>query len=258
MVIIIVMTTSCAKIEISATKDFSDDKRQGIKYYNAKPYLMVEYNPAKDVAMKSSIIYLPDLENPQYVRVRPGFGSADLQLTLENGILVSYGGVIDSKIPETISAGSELITAATGVFKQGADLEAMNTAKDLISKTLSSLKENKETAVKSNLLTENQIQMILKIENGLTEQIRKLNEANTNDVPAIVKALDEILKGMEEIKVGGDTDVTKLYNGKIDTLKSEVKKARETLQKPEENPKSGVKLFAIEMKNGKVILTPNE
>jgi len=106
--------TSCASVQFY--NDAGLTQKSGLKIYPPKPYLLVERSPGTDVNIKTSIVYLPDTQNPTYVKVVPGLGSSDLQLELENGMLKSYGLTTDSKIPETISAVTELLTAA-GVAK---------------------------------------------------------------------------------------------------------------------------------------------
>jgi len=108
--------TSCASVQFY--NDAGLTQKSGLKIYPPKPYLLVERSPGTDVNIKTTIVYLPDTQNPTYVKVVPGLGSSDLQLELENGILKSYGLTTDSKIPETISAVTELITAAEGFGKK--------------------------------------------------------------------------------------------------------------------------------------------
>ena len=110
-----------------ATVKFYDDKNlkteTGIKFYSAKPYLLVEHmlktsfntaNKNKAVTIytlvKTSVIFLPDLLGPQYIKFRPGIGTSDLKINLNNSILTSYGLTTDTKIPETLSSIAGMIT----------------------------------------------------------------------------------------------------------------------------------------------------
>ncbi len=121
---IFLLSSSCATVKFY---DSSSKKETGIKVYSAKPYILVEYTkipsaqgpkksktPSEDsLTIKTSIIYLPDLVNPQYIKIKPGIGSNDLKLTMTDGILTSYGLTTNTKIPETITAATGLLTGLT-------------------------------------------------------------------------------------------------------------------------------------------------
>ena len=106
--------SSCAGVKFV---DHKGNESEGIKFYNSEPYLLVEYNVSKDLAIKTSIIYLPDLVNPNYMKVKNGLGSSAATLGLTNGMISSFGLTTDSKIPETITAISGLIPAV-GIAQQ--------------------------------------------------------------------------------------------------------------------------------------------
>ncbi|WP_114748926.1 hypothetical protein [Pleomorphovibrio marinus] len=94
----------CAKIKI--INDEGTEK--GLKFYYPKPYLLVEYNPAKDVAVKTSIIYLPDRNDYYYAKSRSGLGKAELKVDFQNGYMTSFGNTSDSKVSETIKSVADL------------------------------------------------------------------------------------------------------------------------------------------------------
>ena len=109
----------CATVSFYKEKDLK--KETGLKFYYPKPYLLVEKNPQPtksskiELKIKSTIIYLPDLENATYAKIKPGIGKSDLQIRLENGILTSYGFISDTKTPETIKAVADLVSAASKI-----------------------------------------------------------------------------------------------------------------------------------------------
>jgi hypothetical protein len=87
--------------------------RTGLKYYNAKPYLLIGPTGNKDAPLKADVVYLPDLTNPTYAIYHPGWGQHIFSLAVAaNGSLSSYGQTADSKIPETISALGSLMGGA--------------------------------------------------------------------------------------------------------------------------------------------------
>jgi hypothetical protein len=119
------LLSSCATVKFYSDPTLKTET--GIKIYSAKPYLLVDHtkkiskNASSDsLTTQVSIIYLPDLRNPIYVKQTSGIGTSDLKITLQNGILTSYGLTTDTKIPDTITAATGLIsglTAAENVLK---------------------------------------------------------------------------------------------------------------------------------------------
>ena len=121
----------CASVRIYSDSDLKT--KTGLKFYSAKPYLLVELKAEKDMTVKTTIVYLPDLSNPQYLNVKPGFGSNELKMAFTNGILNSYGLTNDAEADETISALAGLIAkssdalrleSAPGIRPEKADGEA--------------------------------------------------------------------------------------------------------------------------------------
>jgi len=123
----IALATSCAGVKVYSDSKLTKDSRTGIKVHYPKPYLLVSYhrvaklkkNPKGDQLMASDsasaeIVWLPDLENPQYIKTVSGLGASELELSMTNGILTSYGLNTDTKIPETIGAISALVGLGGG------------------------------------------------------------------------------------------------------------------------------------------------
>jgi hypothetical protein len=102
------LLTGCASVNFYTGADLS--VKTGLKYYNVKPYLLVEPNATKDNSVKTSIVYLPDMANPGYIAIKPGFGSSELKVALTNGSLSSVGLLNESKIPESMDAIAALLS----------------------------------------------------------------------------------------------------------------------------------------------------
>lgn len=109
------LLSSCATVKFYS--DATLKTETGIKMYSAKPYLLVVHTkkaPEKaaedSLTTQVSIIYLPDLRHPTYVKQKPGIGTSDLKITLQNGILTSYGLTTDTKIPDIITATTGLVS----------------------------------------------------------------------------------------------------------------------------------------------------
>jgi hypothetical protein len=96
----------------------------GIRYYRPKPYLKVvpaEVAAGKDATrvdvqlVTISLEYLPDFSEEYAIDVRPGFGVANVSLTLEDGWnLTEINQELDSQTDETIDAAANLLRAASG------------------------------------------------------------------------------------------------------------------------------------------------
>jgi hypothetical protein len=113
---IICFLFGCASVQIYSKSDLKN--KTGLRFYTPKPYLLVEMKSEKDMTVKTSLIYLPDLTNPQYLKVRPGFGSNELKMAFTNGILNSYGLTSSSDIPAVINSLAGLITKGSDAAKQ--------------------------------------------------------------------------------------------------------------------------------------------
>lgn len=96
------LLSGCASVKIYSKPDLTGET--GLKFYTVKPYLLVELNGEKDNLVKTSVVYLPDLANPQYLVLKPGIGSNELKLGFTNSSLSSYGLLSESQISETINA----------------------------------------------------------------------------------------------------------------------------------------------------------
>jgi hypothetical protein len=102
------LLSGCASVNFYTSADLTG--KTGLKYYNPKPYLLVESNATKDNSVKTSIVYLPDMANPGYIAIKPGFGSSELKVSLTNGSLSSVGLLNESKIPESLDALGALLS----------------------------------------------------------------------------------------------------------------------------------------------------
>jgi len=100
--------TGCASVKFYSDSNLTNET--GLRYYTLKPYLLVEFKAEKDNTVKTTVIYLPDLANPQYVRTTTGLGSNELEITFENGAVTSYGLLSESQIPETLEAFAAMLS----------------------------------------------------------------------------------------------------------------------------------------------------
>jgi len=115
--------TGCSSVQFFSNPELT--KKSGLKYYTVKPYLLVDRDAANNSIVKVTIVYLPDLENPQYVSMKNGFGTKSLDLKLADGSISTFGLESDLKIPESIEALAAL------VGKSGTAIKDISDARDI-------------------------------------------------------------------------------------------------------------------------------
>lgn len=120
--LIIMVLTGCSSIKFYSNSGLTEIT--GLKYYTVKPFLLVEKDPVNGNVTKASVIYLPDLINPQYLVVKGGIGSNKLDLKLNDGTINTFGLDSDTKIAESLNALAGLISKGTGAVS---DLSALKT-----------------------------------------------------------------------------------------------------------------------------------
>ncbi len=240
--IISFVLTNCATVQFY--NDSELEEKTGIEFYSPKPFLVVEKNPAKDVAVKYSIIYLPDKSRPKFAKMKPGLGTSDLQLTLENGIITSYGITADSKIPETITSVAELISSVAslagakasteveeGEVAQFGNVAAMEEAAKITRSVIADL--TNDLAVPKDFLATSVTTELASFNSELTEIAKMLDVKKTKDIPAIVLLMEASLTKLGEIKVTSESDQAKDFNAKLLVYKKEIERAKNLIQPPQ-------------------------
>ncbi len=109
------LMSGCASVKIYS--DASLKRETGLRYYTLKPYLLVEYQSVKDNTIKTSVVYLPDLLSPQYVRLKPGIGATNAKLTFANSALASYGAETDSQLPKAMDAFAAILSKSAYAYQ---------------------------------------------------------------------------------------------------------------------------------------------
>ncbi len=105
----------CATVKIYSDAEMKSET--GLRYYTLKPYLLVEYQSVKDNTIKSTVVYLPDLSSPQYIRLKPGLGATNAKLTFTNSALASYGAEIDSQLPKAMDAFAAVLSKSAYAYQ---------------------------------------------------------------------------------------------------------------------------------------------
>ena len=103
-----ILLTGCATVKIYSDAGLKNET--GLRFYTLKPYLLVEYLAEKDKTVKTSVVYLPDLSDPQFMILKPGIGSSELKMAFKNSALESYGVATDSQLPESMEAFAAMLS----------------------------------------------------------------------------------------------------------------------------------------------------
>ncbi len=106
--VFILAFTGCTSVQFYSNPELT--KKSGLKYYTVKPYLQVERETVNNSIVKATILYLPDLENPQYIVMKDGIGSKKLDVKLTDGAISTFGLDTDPKISESIAALTSLVS----------------------------------------------------------------------------------------------------------------------------------------------------
>ena len=112
----------CTPVKIYSDQGMT--KETGLKYYSVKPFLQVERDPESKRIVKSVVLYLPDLANPQYMAVKKGPGSSKVDLKLEDGSISTFGFTSDTKIEEYMEALASLLSKGAGAIEDLSSLKA--------------------------------------------------------------------------------------------------------------------------------------
>ena len=93
---------------------------EGIRYYRPKPYLLIsalhkDTNASPDF-VSITLDYLPDFSEEYSIKVQPGLGIADVNVSLQDGWnLVSINQKLDSQTDETLKATGDLLKSVAGL-----------------------------------------------------------------------------------------------------------------------------------------------
>jgi hypothetical protein len=218
-------------------------KQTGLKYYTAKPYLLVGPTGNKDAPYKAEIISLPDSEHPTYAIYHPGWGQHIFSLAVSsNGSLSSYGQTADSKIPETIAAVGSLMSGvgALAAFKEA--LAPPPTPNQLIRRAITQLDDLQKLDAGADPVAQQKISDALKLKPQLEQMIGNYTE---DDLVAVSKAIAGLKFQTPQGRIQSD------INEDLDRAKGSIIDAIDAL-----NPASSkkVRLYEINMTGGQTTL----
>jgi hypothetical protein len=110
------LISGCAEVQVKHVDD--KDSSDGVHFYEPRPYLLVSNQQKTDDKgnvqnqFSNQIIWLPDHSRRYVVKIKPGWGTVDGSVKLEDGwMLDTLGSKTDSKGPETVTAMAGLVRA---------------------------------------------------------------------------------------------------------------------------------------------------
>lgn len=118
--------TGCSPVKFYSNAELT--KKSGLKYFTVKPYLQVERDLVNNQVVKATVLYLPDLEHPQYIETKDGIGSRKIDIKLTDGSINTIGIDSDTKIAEAITALTGLVTKTTTAITDMAALKGVPVA----------------------------------------------------------------------------------------------------------------------------------
>lgn len=107
----ILIITGCTPVRIYSNQELTE--KSGLKYYAVKPFLHVERESGTDRIVKASVVYLPDLSNPQYMVIHDGLGSKKVNLKFTDGSINTFGYSSVGKVGESVDALAAMIAKST-------------------------------------------------------------------------------------------------------------------------------------------------
>ena len=78
MAVSLILLAGCATVKVYSDAGLTNET--GLRFYTLKPYLLVEYTSDKDNPVKTSVVFIPDISSPQYMKLKPGIGSSELKI----------------------------------------------------------------------------------------------------------------------------------------------------------------------------------
>lgn len=206
-------TAACGHVATYTDPKLSRASKTGILYYPPKPYLLVARTGAKDKPNDVQVIYLPDLSQPRYAVMKPGFGSSKLGLTFSNGVLVSTSQETDPKLVEAITALAGVPGSLASAAKTMAETDVIRgEASDYpvvarsIADVATDLEKISATSDATRFLTNTQLSVTSRLPAELRRAARALESPTVNEsnVGAIVAQLEAAAKQLAEIKPGSE------------------------------------------------------
>jgi hypothetical protein len=109
--LVILSIIGCSPVKFSSQPGL--DSVTGLKFYTVKPFILVEREVSGNRVIKATVLYLPDLSNPQYMVLKNGVGARKVDIKLTEGSINTLGFSSDPNIAESLNALASLLSKGT-------------------------------------------------------------------------------------------------------------------------------------------------
>lgn len=127
--LVIFLFNCCASVHVYSNKGLTE--KSGLKYYTVKPFLHIERETETNRIVKATVIYLPDLANPQYMVLRDGLNSKKVNLKFTDGAINTFGYASTSKVGESVDALAAMIAKSTDSLAELSALRSLQPVKGI-------------------------------------------------------------------------------------------------------------------------------
>jgi hypothetical protein len=125
--LLLFVSAGCSPLKIYSNKGLSG--KSGLKYYTVKPFLHVEREVETGRIVKATVIYLPDLANPQYMVIHDGLGSKKVNLKFTDGSINTFGYSSVGKAGESVEALAAMISKSADALTEINALKSLQAVK---------------------------------------------------------------------------------------------------------------------------------
>ncbi len=125
--LIMFIISSCAPVKFYSNNGLTE--KTGLKYYTVKPFLHVEREAETNRIVKASVVYLPDLSNPQYMVMHDGLNSRKVNLKFTDGAINTFGYASVSKVDSSVEALAALLSKTANAAEDLSAIKSMQPVK---------------------------------------------------------------------------------------------------------------------------------
>jgi hypothetical protein len=117
-----VLLSCCTPVRFYSDADLT--KKTGLKFYPVRPFMQIERETETGRIVKATLLYLPDLSNPQYMAIKSGPGAAKADLKLADGILTNFGFEYEQILPESLESLATLVSKTAAAAEDISGMKA--------------------------------------------------------------------------------------------------------------------------------------
>lgn len=249
--LVFAILSGCASIKVYRPAADGKKEEQGIKVYTPKPYIVVARAGESGKVISVTPVMLPDLADPHFIRQTVGVGKVNLTLSVEGGMLKSFGGDVDTKVPESIK---EIGSLASGY---GALVKTLSEAAKIDADTAKLRREAIDTTnIKAAISLINSASGTIDKILTATQEF-SLSDAQRNALKSMNKLLVDISKTLDDPNKDNNQEVLDEYAAKLVATAVEFEKVSVNLP-PEVSQKHSVASVSAEVRAaaGKIASKP--